>query len=148
MSFASWRTGLRFAAAFPALAFLALALLVAGGSPGARAQAPEGRYLSDILRDPAHRRAWSRMIGNPGPRTSWLRADRLAGPGGPSTQVFIAGRTYERADTCKRHDCGDNQFHVLFAPGGTRAVGVLLQPGRARLFGSPTPAERRALLGA
>lgn len=136
----SW--GLRLAARL-----LALALLLAGGSQGASAQPVEGRHLSDILQDPIYRRAWSRMIGNPGPRERWLRADKLAGPGGPSTQVWIAGRSYERADTCKRHDCGDNRFEVLFAPGGTRAVGVLRQPGRARLFGSPTAAERRTLLG-
>lgn len=88
--------------------------------------------LAFLFANPAYRRAWSR---------------RLSGPGGPSSQVWIAGRSYKRADTCKRHDCGDNRFEVLFAPGDTRAVGVLRQPGRARIFGSPSAAERRALLG-
>ena len=130
-----------------AAGLLVLAFLFLDGAQAAAPQATEGRYLFDILKDPDYRRAWSRMIGNPGPRERWLRADRLSGPGGPSREVWIAGRSYERADTCKRHDCGDNRFEVLFAPGGTRAVGVLRQPGRARIFGSPSAAERRALLG-
>ncbi|KUL93962.1 hypothetical protein DK26_19710 [Bosea sp. WAO] len=130
-----------------AAGLLVLAFLFVDGAQAAAPQATEGRYLFDILKDPVYRRAWSRMIGSPGPRERWLRADRLSGPGGPSREVWIAGRSYERADTCKRHDCGDNRFEVLFAPGGTRAVGVLRQPGRARIFGSPSAAERRALLG-
>lgn len=124
---------------------IALALLLA---PAALAQSPGGgRYLPEILKQPAYREAWTRMVGKLGPREAWLRADRLTGPGGPSTVVTVDGQSYERVDTCKRHDCGDNQFYALFATGGSEAVGVLVQPGNIRFFGQPSEAQQRALVG-
>ena len=115
----------------------------------ASAQTPDGagRYLHDMLKEPAYRESWTRMVGRLGQREAWLKADRLSGPGGPSTSVTVAGQAFERVDTCKRHDCGDNRFYALFAPGGRRAVGVLIQPGHIRFFGHPTEEQQRALVG-
>jgi hypothetical protein len=129
------------------LRMIAIGVALAAGLSAAEAQPSEGRYLFNILKDANYRRTWSSMISQAGPRESWLRADNLSGPSGLSKRVSVDGQVFERADTCMRHDCGDNQFYVLFASGGTRAVGALVQPGRTRFFGKPSPAEQKALLG-
>lgn len=115
----------------------------------ALAQAPKGggRYLNDLMKQPAYRDAWARMLGKLGPREAWLKADKLAGPGGPSTIVTAGGEIFERVDTCKRHDCGDNQFYALFSSDGKEALGVLIQPGNIRFFGHPNEQQQRALVG-
>lgn len=125
----------------------AAVLLLLAAAAFAQPSIGGGRYLSDMLKEPAYRESWTRMVGQLGPRESWLKADRLSGPGGPSTIVTVGGQSFERVDTCKRHDCGDNRFYALFAPGGRRALGVLIQPGHIRFFGHPTEAEQRALVG-
>lgn len=124
----------------------AVALMLAAA---ASAQAPRsgGRYLHDLLKQPTYREAWTRMVGKLGPRESWLKADKLTGPGGPSTIVTVGGQIFERVDTCKRHDCGDNQFYALFSSDGGEALGVLIQPGNIRFFGQPTEEQQRALVG-
>lgn len=124
----------------------ALALMLAAP---ASAQSPDGggRYLHDMLKQPTYRETWTHMVGKLGPRESWLRADKLSGPGGPSTIVTVGDQTFERVDTCKRHDCGDNRFYALFSPDGSEALGVLIQPGHIRFFGQPSEAQQRALVG-
>ncbi|KRE02711.1 hypothetical protein ASE61_15705 [Bosea sp. Root670] len=124
----------------------AVALLL---SVPASAQAPKdgGRYLHDLMKQPTYRDAWARMLGKLGPRESWLKADKLTGPGGPSTIVTVGGQAFERVDTCKRHDCGNNQFYALFSSDGREALGVLVQPGNIRFFGQPSEEQQRALVG-
>lgn len=124
----------------------AVALLLAAP---ASAQAPKdgGRYLHDLMKLPTYRDAWTRMLGKLGPRESWLKVDKLTGPGGPSTIVTVSGQAFERVDTCKRHDCGNNQFYALFSPDGREALGVLVQPGNIRFFGQPSEEQQRALVG-
>ena len=124
----------------------ALALML---TAPASAQAPSGggRYLHDMLKQPTYREAWTHMLGKLGPRESWLKADKLTGPGGPSTIVTVGGQAFERVDTCKRHDCGNNQFYALFSPDGREALGVLVQPGNIRFFGQPSEQQQRALVG-
>ncbi len=58
----------------------------------------------------------------------------------------VGGVAHQVNFVCKAHDCGDNRFYVLFAPGGTQAWGLLLRTGtQERLFGNPGDAARAAL---
>ena len=34
--------------------------------------------------------------------------------------IAIQGKVYTLGWVCKAHDCGDNQLHVLFAPGAAQ----------------------------
>ena len=120
----------------------AVALLLAAP---ASAQAPKdgGRYLHDLMKQPTYRDAWTRMLGKLGPRESWLKADKLTGPGGPSTIVTVGGQAWivdadgeERAqfplgDPHTAHPLGDG---VVLATEGTALT--WWRPGRA-----PVPLE-------
>ena len=113
---------------------------------GPSARAATGPYIFDLLKKPAYRAAWRRMLkGRRAPL--WVR--QVSGPGGPSKIVRIGGQAYRLADVCKAHDCGDNQFRVLFSRNGKQAWGAMKVAGRKiRYFGRPSTGLRRYLAAA
>lgn len=119
----------------------ALAITLAASS----AQA-QGVYLFDVLKRPAYKASWDAMLrGQKVDR--WLPT--LRGPADVMKTVTTSDGPRELGNICKQHDCGDNQFYVLFANGGQRAVGMLQVAGsQPRFFGGPTPGERAALIAA
>jgi len=129
---------------FSVLGFVFLIGLMPVSMPSA--QPAKGPYIFDLLKKPAYRTAWQKMLrGRRAP--GWVRD--VSGPGGPSTIVRIGGRTYRLADVCKAHDCGDNQFRVLFSRGGKRAWGAMSVAGRKiRYYGRPSASLRRYLAAA
>lgn len=128
------------------IAFAGIALV--GLAAGAIAQ--EGPCLFDLLKRPAYKQAWNEMLkGAPAPQ--WLSAFGRGGNGvaSPSTTVRIDGQSYEVSNVCKPHDCGDNQFYILFTRGGGQAWGLLQEAGKPpRFYGNPTAGQRAALIKA
>ena len=120
----------------------ALALVAAGN-----AAAQDGAYLFDLMKQRTYRAAWDGMMK--GEEVDGWLADysrTLDGVATPSALVTVAGQPALAAFVCKPHDCGANQFAVLFTGGGKRAVGALVvDEGAPRWFGTPTRAERAAL---
>jgi Inhibitor of vertebrate lysozyme (Ivy) len=122
-------------------------LLAAFGLCVAAASAhAQGVYLFDIVKRPTYKASWDAMLrGQTVDR--WLPAMR--GPADVMKTVNTSDGPRELGNICKQHDCGDNQFYVLFADGGRRAVGLLQVANKPpRFFGGPTPGERTALLAA
>jgi hypothetical protein len=73
-----------------------------------------------------------------------LRQD-LRRPSSPSKSVPTQGKVYTLGWVCKAHDCGDNQLHVLFAPGATQAWGLLTTSGQQKWLGNPDAAIQTAI---
>jgi len=130
--------------------FLALFTLAGALLLSFAANAADGDYLFDLIKKPAYRSAWAAMVGGK-TRPKWAMQfhKHMNAVAGPATSVTVSGQLYELADICKPHDCGDNQFRVLFLPGGEQAWGALKVAGRPiRFFGDPSPALRNALVAA
>jgi len=126
------------------LTMIAVSLTLPGGDIAeARSKRP---YLFDLLKNPTYKRSWARMVRSPR-APAWVAG--VAGPASPSRLVRIGNRTYRLADVCKAHDCGDNQFRVLFSRGGKQAWGALKVAGRKiRFYGRPDRAKRQVLVRA
>ena len=122
-----------------------LALAVLAGA----ALAQQGPYLFDVLKKPAYRQSWNAMLAGSGALPGWIGifSKTYNGVASPMTAVNAGGQAYEISNVCKPHDCGGNMLHVLFAPGGTQAWGLLENAGqKPRFIGSPDAAQQKALL--
>ncbi len=122
----------------------ATALLLAPARSGAQT-AP---YLTEVLKKPAYRTAWTQLLASSKPTPSWLTTFTKTSNGveTPSTPVTVAGQTYEAYSVCKPHDCSDNRLEVIYAPGGQQAWGILIvNAGKPRYLGSPDAAMTSAL---
>ena len=129
------------------LAGLAAALLLAASALAA----PAGEYLFDVLKKPAYLSAWNALFAGEKDVDAWLAAYAKTkdGPATPAETVPVGGVKHQVNFVCKAHDCGDNRFTVIFAPGGTKAWGLLLRKDRKeRFFGDPGDAARTALRAA
>ena len=112
------------------------------------ASAQTGEYLFDTLKRPAFKKAWNAMLAGGGRVPPWVIAFGKGGNGvaNPATAVTISGQAYQLGNVCKAHDCGGNEVHVLFAPGGTQAWGLLLETGKPpRFLGGPDAAQQMVL---
>ncbi len=113
---------------------LILAFLLIGAAPAAHAADPDGPYLFDLLKKPAYLAAWKAMLaGEQVPAWVSQYAKTFDGPSTPSITVQVGGLAYTLGYVCKAHDCGDNQLHVLFAPAGKQAWGLLATGDEADL---------------
>jgi len=130
--------------------FLALYVLAGALALSPATNAADGDYLFNLLKKPSYRKAWVSMTGGK-TRPRWLLRyhKHMNAPATPATSITVNGQLYEVAGICKPHDCGDNQFRVLFLPGGKRAWGALQVRGRAtQFFGNPPASLRNALVAA
>lgn len=110
-----------------------------------RAEEP---YLFDLLDRPSFRHAWVALVAGEKHVPEWLAqyAATTDGPSRPSQKVTDLGSGYRLAWVCKTHDCGDNQFYVLFSEDGKKAWGMLLEADKPeRFFGAPSKARQRLL---
>ena len=108
------------------------------------------RVPVDTLKKPAYCASWDALFRGK-QVDSWLaRYSRTKdGPAAPSKTVIVRGVAYQANFVCKTHDCGDNNFIVLFAPSGQKAWGLLLtQNTKQRFFGNPDPEMQDALIKA
>jgi hypothetical protein len=129
--------------------FLLMLLLAASSIPAFGAGTSKGPYLSDLMKQPAHRAAWYGMIAGETP-PSWVEefAKTLDGPPTPSIPVEANDETYTLAFTCKANACGENQLFVLFSPGGAKAWGLLVTGGEKKWLGAPDETIQKAILNA
>lgn len=105
-------------------------------------------YLFDVLDKPRYKKSWDALLGEEKHLAPWLAryAKTRNGPTTPGTTITLGGARYQVHAVCKAHDCGDNMFHVLFAPGGARAWGLLLKDEKdERFFGNPDEEKKNAL---
>lgn len=80
-----------------------------------------GLTLADLGRDQGLTAAVEKMAeGHQMPE--WLREGAVISP---SQTVAFGGQEYLAMMACKQHDCAENQFAVLYAPGSGTAHGVL-----------------------
>jgi hypothetical protein len=107
----------------------------------------EDPYLFDTLKEPTYLAAWKAMLkGEQVP--SWVAnyAKTFDGPSTPSKTVTIGSQAYLLGYVCKAHDCGDNQLHVLFAPAGKQAWGLLVTRGsNEKWLGKPDASIQAAI---
>jgi hypothetical protein len=108
-----------------------------------------GTYLTDAIKQPAYLRALTKLL-NASPRLPpWTRQVlKTSGDyvGVPVAYATIGGTKYELFNTCKPHDCGDNQLEIMFSSGGAQAWGaVRVDGGPVSYLGAPSPAQQAAL---
>lgn len=126
----------------PPRVLMALALLGSGGS----ALAAKDVYLFELLKQAPYRAAWTEMLkGEAVPGWVASYAKTFNGPASPVTAVTVGGESDTLAWVCKTHDCRDNQLHVLFAPGGSRAWALLSEDSQQRFLGHPTESVQAVL---
>ena len=135
---------------FTAGALLVLAMAAGLSAPVLAQQSPaeSETYLSELLSEPRHARAWRNLLKGERDLDAWLvnYARTRNGPTAPEDDVLIEGRRYRGHMVCKTHDCGANRFFVLFAPDASQAWGLLLRSGQAQRFlGQPDAAMQDAL---
>ncbi len=127
--------------------FLRVLLLAACCVPAFAADAPKGPYLSDLMKQPAHRGAWSGMLAGETP-PAWIEeyAKSLDGPPMPSIAIQANDQTYTLAFTCKPNECAENQLYVLFSPSGGKAWGLLITGSAKKWLGGPDQAIQDTIL--
>jgi len=106
-----------------------------------------GPYLPDVLKQPAYRAAWNKLIA--GARVpAWLAgfSKTYDGVVTPAKTADVEGVAYQLFSVCKPHDCAGNMFEVMFSPGAATAKGALVDNNAApRFFGAPDAAQAAAL---
>ncbi len=123
---------------------LVLAVLILA-APAAYA-ADDGPYLFDLLKQPAYLAAWKAMLkGEQVPAWVANYTKTFDGPSSPSKTVTVGGQAYMLGWVCKAHDCGDNQLHVLFAPQGKQAWGLLVTGSNQKWLGKPDASIQAAI---
>jgi len=108
-------------------------------------------YLFDLLAKPTYYKSWNKLLAGEKDVDLWLAkyAKSKDGPATPGKETKLGEVSYLISTVCKTHDCGDNQFFVLFAPNGTQAWGLLLINRKTeRFFGNPDDEKKKALRAA
>ena len=111
------------------------------------AQAPEGPYLPDLMKeDPAYVAAWKAMVAGE-KLPAWVNkfTKTQAAVATPVTKVPVAGQPYTLAWICEPHNCGGNEVYALFAPDARQAWGLLISDGKRRWLGNPDAAVQAAI---
>ena len=85
-----------------------------------------GPYLFELLEIKAYRAGFDQMLKGEKKLPAWLTrfSKTMDGVASPSEDLEIDGQTYSYATVCKPHDCGGNQFYVVFDSEG-KAWGLL-----------------------
>ena len=105
-------------------------------------------YLYEVLAKPAYLKSWNALILGEENVDDWLAhyAKTKNGPAGAGIGVKLGTTRYQINSVCKTHDCGNNQFFVLFSANGAKAWGLLLTNMKGeRFFGNPDEEKRQAL---
>lgn len=70
---------------------------------------------------------------------------QLSGPAGEVVGQSVNGVDYLLADSCKPHDCGEENLVLAFAPTQSTVFVLLNRNGKRQLLGTPPAAVARAL---
>jgi hypothetical protein len=130
----------------PASLLFSFVIAVAIAAPSANSFAEP--YLFDMLIKPIYLKSWNALFVGEKDIDSWLGryAKTKNGPATPGTSIQLGETVYQVNMVCKTHECGDNQFVVLFAPNGKKAWGLLLKGGKTeRFFGNPDDEKKKTL---
>lgn len=105
-------------------------------------------YLFDLLSKPEYSKSWNVLIRNEKNVDAWLAKYNKTkdGPTSPAKILTLTDGSYKLGNVCKTHDCGDNEFYVLFSPNGATAWGLLVtNVTTKRFFGNPDNEKKTAL---
>jgi len=130
-------------------AVLAGAIVVAAAPCVAQAQ--EGAFLFDVLRRPAYKASWERLLKDVQPTPDWLTqfSRNFDGVAGAVKPIDVDGKAYQFSFVCKPGDCAGRKFEVMFEPDAKRAYGALVINGSPPAFyGDPPPPLQDALVKA
>lgn len=121
-----------------------IALLLTGGQAAEAA----GKYLFDVIKQPAFHKSYVAMLSGAKELPEWL--SEITGKGNyvatPETSASIDGVTYRLFNACEAHDCEGHEFEVMFSADGTKAYGLLIDGDQPqRFFGHPNPQQQAAL---
>jgi hypothetical protein len=116
------------------------------------AMATDDTYLTNAIKNPSYSRALTNLLKSSRNLPTWTKQVlKTSGDyvGNPVIYSTVDGTRYELFNTCKAHDCADNQLEVMFAPDGTRAWGASTENGKSIAYlGAPSPAQQSALRAA
>ena len=121
---------------------------VTGSEAPAVSRGAAGENLFQLLKKPAYRESWNRLIQGQGNAERWLRdyASTFDGPTTPSETLVLSDGRYLITTVCQAHNCGPTLFYVLFSPDGAQAWGIQRQQrGPATLFGQPDSEKESAV---
>jgi hypothetical protein len=123
---------------------LVLAIVFSFGA----AAADETVFLFDVLRKPAYRAAWEKLMKEVQPTPDWLMQfnKNFDGAVGQISTRTIDGASYELSFVCKPQDCAAHKFEVLFDSTVKKAYGALGGVDSSpAYYGAPAPALQEAL---
>jgi len=108
----------------------------------------EDAYFFTLIEQKPYRRAWDAMMKGARRDAFWMPdPDRVTAS--PNLVTHLDGREYKIGRICKPHDCGNNQFLVLFAPDARQAWGMrVTRQTDVRWFGDPGPLQKDILRAA
>jgi hypothetical protein len=101
----------------------------------------KAHIFSTPLKKPAYLAAWKGMLAGESVPDWVSHYAKTSMPATPSKSVAVGSETYTLAWVCKAHDCGGNQFNVLFA----RPWGLLSDGGKERWLGRRDAAVQAAI---
>ena len=121
-----------------------LALMLTAGAVAAQ----ESSFLFDLLRKPAYRASWEKLMKEVQPTPDWLTQfnKNFDGAAGQVVTQTIDGAAYEMAFVCKPQECAAHKFEVVFETASKKAYGALGGVDNSPAFyGAPPPALQDAL---
>ena len=125
---------------------LAIAACAFGGTSALAQGAP---HLDEALKKAPYRASWNEFLDKAKPAPDWLRHFSRTADGvtTPARSLKLSDGDYELYTLCKPHDCAANKLHVIFAKGGAKVGGALIDKGRGpRLIGDQSAEMTAALI--
>ncbi|MEW5943976.1 MAG: Ivy family c-type lysozyme inhibitor [Pseudomonadota bacterium] len=125
--------------------------VIIGAIAFASSEAIAEPYLFELLSKPTYYKSWNALFVGEEDIDTWLvrYAKTKNGPATPGKVIQLGKSGYQVNMVCKTHECGENQFFVLFTQNGTKAWGLLLKHRKTeRFFGSPDDEKKNALRAA
>ena len=96
----------------------------------------------DLLKNKEFRAAYHAVLG--GFKSEEWIAD-LRGPSTEGSRESIDGDFYEFADSCKPHDCSEENLIVAYATSKSKVYVLLKTKGKTQVLGNPSSAVRATL---
>jgi len=95
-----------------------------------------GTYLHQVIEDPMYLAAWNKLFEKTTDVDDWLKeySVTLDGVQSQVLKMEFEGSRYEVFKVCKPHDCGDNQFAVIFFEKERGALGLLVKSRYVRVY--------------
>ncbi len=104
----------------------------------------EQSYYHDWNRNPKFRASVRQLfVRSKVAQPAWVRHG--AGPSAPSRVVSHNGGNWVLLNTCKMHDCGDNNLVILFHPPTRDIYGMAQLNKKTVWLGKPNPAQKALL---